>query len=82
MVKLQNNLNTIYKKQAADFVRIQSSEIIQELRLFDSFGRLVLSQSNTQSQLALETSYLPSGMYNLSVTTNKNTYNRQLIIQH
>ena len=79
-----NNYNpvTVYPNPANDNVRVQTTEAIVSLCMHDSFGRLVFSGGNTQSAVSFETSSLPTGIYNLSVTTASGTFNQQVVVQH
>jgi len=53
------------------------------LTLFDTFGRLVLSKEiESATGTELQVSDLPSGIYMLQLTTNKDTRMKKLIISH
>ncbi|MFM9004995.1 MAG: trypsin-like peptidase domain-containing protein, partial [Flavobacteriales bacterium] len=79
-----NNYNpiTVYPNPANDNVRVQATEAIVSVCMYDSFGRLVFSGGNTQSAVSFETSSLPTGIYNLTVTTAVGTFNEQVVVQH
>jgi lysyl endopeptidase len=73
---------SIYPNPASDCVRVQASGIIRSMRLHDSVGRLVFSQSNTTAQYNLNTTQLTDGIYMLSISTEEGTTNQQLMIRH
>jgi hypothetical protein len=78
---LENNL-IVYPNPAGDVFSIQAAHAIKEIRLFDAIGHLVLQQSNATSQIQVNTSQLPEGVYTITVVSEQGNYNRQVVVQH
>lgn len=72
-VPTKNLLNIEYKTK--------KHERIVSIELFDHFGRLVLQEKTTSSNLSINTAKLKDGNYILKITTTEQTLNRKIMIQ-
>lgn len=60
----------------------KKNEKIVSIELFDHFGRLVLHNKTTASNLNMNTAKLKDGNYILKITTTERIVNKKIIIQH
>jgi hypothetical protein len=80
--EVTDNSLIVYPNPAGEVFSIQSAHTIKEIRLFDAIGHLVLQQSNATSQIQVNTSQLPEGVYTITVVSEQGNYNRQVVVQH
>ncbi len=76
--ELTGSTFSVYPNPATDQIQITGNEVINELRLYDSTGRLLpsLRFNAGANQITLDCSGLSAGLYNL----NLNGINRQIMI--
>jgi len=73
----------VYPNPAQSTVNIRlnnSTEIIQQVQLFDNSGVLVMNVEVGQSELNINTEQLSSGTYQIVVITNNFTLNQKLVL--
>ncbi|MHB9140518.1 MAG: T9SS type A sorting domain-containing protein, partial [Paludibacter sp.] len=82
----ESNL-TLWPLPANDMLNVSWSSAnnsdMSTLKMFDTYGRLVMNKEiKYTSDLKLNVSDLPSGIYLLKLTTGKETLMKKLIINH
>jgi hypothetical protein len=60
----------VYPNPARDVVQITNLPGNSDIRLYDASGRMVLQSRNAQPFTTLQVGHLPSGLYELLITTN------------
>lgn len=71
-----------YPNPAADYVRLESSEKMEEIVLFDSVGKEVWRKSGLAStSMELSLHAFSSGLYTLSIRSEANSHTVKLMIQ-
>jgi chitinase len=68
---------TIYPNPASDLLSIETTEELQQIRIIDISGRVVL---RTETEKQIDVSQLGSGIYQLELLTEKGTYREKLSI--
>ena len=80
----ETNASTVvlYPNPANDQVRIQANENIMELRMFDTFGRLVTTIANAGMSTILSTQHMADGVYHITVLTANGSSHETLVVRH
>ena len=81
---IEPSLNvTLYPNPASTFTLISSEHNLLQIQLFDSNGKLVLTQLPNSKNVNISLSHLPQGLYFLMLTTDQgSTAMKKLIICH
>ena len=75
-------LVSIFPNPANNFIQIQSNQCINELNIFDSFGKIVLSKQSKNNILEkINISHLKSGNYIIVIQGDNEILKKQLTIQ-
>ncbi len=72
---------SIYPNPADDLINISSRNIIKEIVVTDLMGKEIYSKEILSREPAIDIRQFPSGIYLLQVKTEKNTFNKTIIIQ-
>ncbi|OFX32676.1 MAG: hypothetical protein A2X08_05350 [Bacteroidetes bacterium GWA2_32_17] len=84
----ENNISSeniiIYPNPANTSVEITTNneQIIKEVKLYTIEGKLINKQSFTETNVKINSSQLPTGMYIVKVQTNKKQVYQKLLISH
>ena len=78
--ELEKNIK-IYPNPANGFVNIQSDVMLKSVMLVSYTGQVVYTSGATDSQLAINTSNIPAGVYFLQLETEEGMINQKLIVQ-
>ena len=77
-----NNITlTLYPNPTKDFIKLEASELIKEIRIFDYTGKLVFEQHANKINLSINTSDLNTGSYIAIIKTNKESIKRKITIK-
>jgi len=77
----QNNIK-VYPNPAKDELNVEAASIMKEIRIFNITGQMVLDQAVNGKTLKVQTSNLPSGIYNLKVLTEDgSSFDRKIVIR-
>jgi hypothetical protein len=78
----ETNASTVvlYPNPANDQVRIQANDNIMELRMFDTFGRLVTTIANAGMNTVLSTQHMADGVYHITVLTANGSSHETLVV--
>jgi hypothetical protein len=76
---LQNEEFKIYPNPAKDYVSIQTSEKVNEVYIFDIFGKIRLQSTSYNGKI--DVSALKRGIYVMQIITDKGTHTEKLIIK-
>ncbi|PKP21036.1 MAG: hypothetical protein CVU04_02645 [Bacteroidetes bacterium HGW-Bacteroidetes-20] len=73
----------VYPNPAKQFfvVEVLDNEVNNTLEMFDAFGKLVLAESNINSQTKIETSNLGAGIYFVRLTQGSQVSTSKLVIE-
>lgn len=73
---------SVYPNPAEDYINISFEEgDLYQLKIYDLYGRLIIEKKDIiDPLLSLNTDFLPSGQYTLVIQTDKNQFNRALIV--
>ena len=77
----QDSSINIYPNPANDLLKIESSEKIEMISIFNSFGELMLRQKVDEKQLEISVKLYPSGVYLVRIGTLSGTVGRKVIIR-
>jgi len=65
-----NNINArVYPNPVSNYLNIECEESINKLELYDSFGRIVISQESVLNNTSIDVSSLANGIYILKLRT-------------
>ncbi|MFO7999044.1 MAG: DUF5689 domain-containing protein, partial [Bacteroidales bacterium] len=70
----------LYPNPAQHYFTIQSDEVINQVRVFDLGGRLMISMDAAHNQVRLETGGLKNGLYIIQVVSGQKVMNQRLQI--
>lgn len=73
---------SIYPNPCDDFLRIESSEELRFISIYNSFGELRLRKKVDDRHYEIPVSGYPSGIYMVRVETGKQTVSRKILIIH
>lgn len=79
--ELSQSTVSIFPNPVKDYMMIQSGYTIKEIQLFNGTGQMVASQTVSAKTVNLNTSALPSGLYNLKTILENGTVTKKVIIQ-
>lgn len=70
----------IYPNPAKSFVKINSSEIINKLEIYDNAGKLKNTSKPEVSETKINVKNLVEGIYYAKIYTDKGTTSRKIVI--
>jgi len=77
----ENSMSQSYPNPASDFLNIESSSLIKNVRLIQMNGQIALERSvNSSSSIHLQTAGLPSGLYILTVESEKGISQEKVLL--
>ena len=82
MIENKNISTNIYPNPANSILQIKSDDNIDQVEIFNSIGKQVISEEANSSNLTLDVSELPTGQYIIRFKTNKSVVNLKQIIGH
>jgi len=78
----QESYINIYPNPSNDFIRIESSEELRFISIYNSFGELMLKKKVDDRHLEIPVPGYPPGVYMIRVETEKETISRKVLIIH
>ncbi|MEO8517298.1 MAG: peptide-N-glycosidase F-related protein [Flavobacterium sp.] len=69
----------LYPNPTANFINVKSSELINSYQLFDFQGKVLLSKNHNDSNLSIDISNYPKGVYFLKMDFDKGTNTEKII---
>lgn len=80
----ESNASTVvlYPNPANEQVRIQANDNIVELRVFDTFGRMITTIANAGMIATLSTQHMADGVYHITINTADGSTHQTLVVRH
>lgn len=78
VIRLKNTDIKIYPNPASNYLQIDSKKSVDEIKMYNNIGSLVLNQSKTDPSL-VDISLLPNGLYHLILTIEGQQYSAQVL---
>jgi hypothetical protein len=78
----EESFASIYPNPANDFIRLESSEELTFISLYNSFGELILKKQVDERQFEIPVRDYPAGVYMIRVETGKETISRKVLVIH
>jgi hypothetical protein len=72
----------IYPNPCNDLLKIESSEDLGLISLYNSFGELILKKKVDEKQLEIPVSAYPAGVYMIRVETDVETISKKIVVMH
>jgi hypothetical protein len=72
----------IYPNPSNDIIKIESSEDLELISLYNSFGELILKKKVDKKQLEMPVSAYPAGVYMIRLESGKQLISKKIIILH
>lgn len=69
----------VFPNPTNDQIKIQASQVINKVSIYNVFGKLVHTDATDSSNLLIDMSKLSSGVYLLKISANNTTMNRKII---
>ena len=70
----------VFPNPAIDVFKIESNEIIQSVRIVNALGQTVFSQKLDAKEISIQSGFLESGFYFISIKTRKGLVNKKILI--
>ncbi|MFD1551365.1 hypothetical protein DNU06_14350 [Putridiphycobacter roseus] len=78
---LNSTVLNIYPNPSSGLFHVVSSEMINEIRVFDLSGKQVFYQNDSNNHIQVDLSNLSTGMYVVKITTAGTIINRRIILK-
>jgi hypothetical protein len=72
----------IYPNPCNNLLKIESSEELGMISIFNSFGSLMLKKMADEKQLEIPVSAYPAGIYMIRVQTGKEEISKKVVVLH
>ena len=72
---------TLYPNPTTDFIKIEASELIKSVEIFDYTGKLVFDKEINKIALSINTRDLNSGSYIAIIKTHKESIKRKITVK-
>jgi hypothetical protein len=72
----------IFPIPSQDFIRIESTEEIKFISLYNSYGKLMLKKKVDDRQVEIPVAAYPAGVYMVRVETGKEVVSRKVMVVH
>lgn len=72
----------IFPNPSKDFIRIESTEEIKFISLYNSYGKLMLQKKVDERQVEITVRDYPAGVYMIRVETGKEMISRKVLVMH
>jgi photosystem II stability/assembly factor-like uncharacterized protein len=79
--ELNQNSLTIFPNPVKDLMTLQATTNINEIKLYNITGQLVLAQTVNANKIAINTSSLNAGIYSLKAILDNGTVTKKVVIQ-
>jgi photosystem II stability/assembly factor-like uncharacterized protein len=79
---LNNSDINIYPNPTSNQIRVESSETLKFLSLYNSFGKLMLKKKVDDRQFEIPVTAYPAGVYMIRVETDKQVISRKVLVIH
>ncbi len=77
---LQNNNINIYPNPSKNFINIESSDKIENIKLYNFTGQIVFDKIINNNSIQINTSVYKSGIYFIKIKTKNNLINKKITI--
>jgi len=82
IVENENDSLSIYPNPSSDVIRVESTETLHSVSIYNSFGELMLKKKVDERQVEITVRDYPAGVYMIRVETGKEMISRKVLVMH